>query len=433
MDIKILYSHYIRAGGKVCTDTRKVVEGSIFFALKGPNFNANLYAKQALEQGCLFAVVDDESVVEDERYLLVQDGLMALQQLARHHRKQMKCPVIAIGGSNGKTTTKELLHKVLSEKYETVSTKGNLNNHIGVPLTLLSISKQTEIAVIEMGANRIGDMKELCEIALPDSGIITNIGKEHLEGFGSLEGVAQGESELYYFLLKNDGLAFVNADDEWLVRMSSRLKNVFTYGTSSADLLGNAISLNPSIVFEVSYKSESSPMVSSNLSGDYNFSNILAASAIGVYYKVGLPEICKGISEYVPQNNRSQWVYTTRFKIFMDAYNANPSSMEVALRNFASVESDYKLVILGDMFELGKYANEEHKALVDFCSEFAFDKVLFAGTHFAEVAKTGGNIEVFETTEKAGEWLKNNMPKNGTVMLKASRGMQLEKLLPLFD
>ncbi len=307
--MQTLYSQY-KETYNVSTDTRKLEPGCIFFALKGPNFNGNRFAAQALASGAAYAVVDEEEFVTDQRYILVPDALKALQDLATYHRQQLKIPIIAIGGSNGKTTTKELTARVLGKRFNVVATAGNLNNHIGVPLTLLSVKPGTNLAVIEMGANRIGDIEELCAIALPDSGIITNIGKEHLEGFGSLEGVARAESELYHFLDANGGLAFVNLNDEWLERMGGRLQRKTTYGFGeeiNADVKGTLLESRPGIKYHIQ-QGDTVIEGTSVLMGDYNFQNIMAAAAIGLHFGVSAPDIVSAVASYTPTNNRSQLI-----------------------------------------------------------------------------------------------------------------------------
>lgn len=429
MNTADLYELFLTSTG-ISTDTRKIESGSMFFALKGPNFNANTFALEALNKGASFAVIDEASYATDARCILVEDVLSSLQLLARHHRRQLSIPVIAIVGSNGKTTTKELITSCLATTFNVWATPGNLNNHIGLPLTLLKLTKQHEVAVIEMGANHIGENAELCTIAEPTLGIVTNNGMDHLEGFGDIEGVAKSNSELYYYLLKNDGLAFVNAHDEWLMRMSARLSKRKTYAANtpsrnvSADFMGNAAQLQPEILF--SFDGINGTSV---LSGDYNFDNIMAAIAISSHLGVSSQNAVKGIVDYLPKNNRSQWIQKTFSLIFMDAYNANPSSMEVALRNFAGMNQHPKMVIMGDMFEMGTYAASEHQRMVDLCRTLSFETIILVGEHFKQTSHEG--MLAFATTQHAAEWLKAQTPQHQLVFLKGSRGMKLETLEPL--
>ncbi|KAB2914493.1 MAG: UDP-N-acetylmuramoyl-tripeptide--D-alanyl-D-alanine ligase [Bacteroidetes bacterium] len=433
--IQHLYGLYTRSY-KVCTDTRNIIEGSIFFALKGANFNGNLFAADALEKGAAYAVVDEEIATTDERILKTDDALQALQQLANYHRRQLNIPVIAVGGSNGKTTTKELLLAVLSKKYNTLATGGNLNNHIGVPLTLLSITPQVEIAVIEMGTNQPGDMELLCQIAEPNYGITTNIGKEHLEGFGGIEGVAKEESMLYLHLLHHNGLAFVNANDEWLVRMASRLERQYKYGydteqrkITSADYKGELLSVNPFIEAVLPY---GAGVIKANLSGEYNFQNIMAAASIGHYFEVEAEQIKAAVEVYAPTNNRSQVVKRGSNVLYMDCYNANPSSMEVALRNFAGFETPNKIVVIGDMLELGSFAPAEHEAMATLCKQLGFETVYFVGPIFAPYAQIA-NARHFENSTLLREHFLVQKPQNSYILFKASRGIALEKAAAAFE
>ncbi len=429
MTIEELYALYCQHP-LVCTDTRKIEKGCIFFALKGPNFNANTFAAEALAKGAAYAVIDEATDQSKPELLLVDDVLNTLQQLATHHRKELNIPVLAIVGSNGKTTTKELITAVLSEKYKVLATPGNFNNHIGLPLTLLQLNKNHEIAVIEMGANHIGENALLCDIAQPSHGLITNNGKDHLEGFGSIEGVAQSNSELYYYLLKNNGTAFVNANDEWLMRMASRLTQKLTYAGNAgdkhtqADYTGYAQALRPQIVFRMN---DSTELIASHLSGDYNFDNMMAAVACGLYFKLTAAEVKRGIEKYIPQNNRSQVIKKEHNTIYLDAYNANPSSMEASLRNFAAMEIPQKIAILGDMFELGIYAEQEHANMIKICRELELSKVLLVGNMFHAQNKETSFFS-FETTEEAAAYLSAHPVSGANIFMKGSRGMKLESL-----
>lgn len=432
MNTDFLYQLFLNSTG-ISTDTRKITPGSLFFALRGPNFNANTFALEALQKGAAYAIIDDETYAHDSRCICVDNTLESLQQLARHHRRQLNIPVIAIVGSNGKTTTKELITSCLSTTFNVWATPGNLNNHIGLPLTLLQLTPEHEVAVIEMGANHIGENEVLCNIAEPTLGIVTNNGMDHLEGFGDIEGVAKSNSELYYFLLKNNGLAFVNAHDEWLVRMSARLNTRITYAANTvsreiqANIIGVASQLQPNIQF-----SFQEVIGHSVLSGDYNFDNIMAAIAISTHLGVSAINAVKGISDYTPKNNRSQWIQKTSSQIFMDAYNANPSSMEAALRNFAAIEGPLpKMVIMGDMFEMGQYAASEHQRMVDLCKSLNFETIVIIGEHFMQTNHEG--IHAFSTTKETATWIEQLPVKNRLIFLKGSRGMKLETLEPLFS
>lgn len=423
---KDLYQFFLN-NSKICTDTRKISPGCLFFALKGANFNGNAFAPKALEMGAAYAVIDQPEYAISDKYLLVNDVLIALQELSTYHRSQLNIPVIAIVGSNGKTTTKELITSVLSTKYKVLSTPGNFNNHIGLPLTLLMLEPTHEIAVIEMGANHIGENAFLCELAKPTHGIITNNGKDHLEGFGSLEGVAQSNSELYYYLLKHNGKAYVNANDEWLVRMSRGLNNKITYAANTAtkqtkaDIAAMANSLQPEINFEFNQTT-----INSCLSGDYNFDNIMAAVAIGNDFNLATTDIKQGIEHYKPTNLRSQLIKTERNTIFLDAYNANPSSMEVSIRNFAAMPGENKMLILGDMFELGKFEAEEHQNIANICQKFNFKEVILCGQAFG---KTQHAFKSFNQTQEAKNYLSSLNLTNAFVFIKGSRGMKLEDLI----
>jgi len=421
---KIFLQHPI-----ISTDTRKIEKGSLFFALKGDRFNANTFAEQALEQGAAYVVIDEAAYKKSDKFVLVDDVLTFLQNLSKYHRQQLQIPVIAIVGSNGKTTTKELIHSVLSEKFVTLSTPGNFNNHIGLSLTLLMIKPEHQMAVIEMGANHVGENAFLCEIADPNFGLITNNGKDHLEGFGSIEGVAKSNSELYYYLLKNSGLAFVNAHDEWLLRMAARLENKKTYAGNfegkekPADYVAFASQLQPNIEFSI----QQSSSITSHLSGDYNFDNIMAAVALGLHFGMNEEEIKNGIEKYQPKNNRSQIIKTNKNTVYMDAYNANPSSMELAIKNTAMMPSPNKVFILGDMFELGAYAEAEHKNIIQLCQDLKLENVMLVGSEFKKYNTS--TYTCFETTQEAKDSLTKSPLQDSFLFIKGSRGMKLETLL----
>jgi UDP-N-acetylmuramoyl-tripeptide--D-alanyl-D-alanine ligase len=400
----------------VDTDTRNIRKNTIFFALKGDNFNGNTFAEQALKLGASYAVVDEKEFQTNDRILLVADVLKALQELANFHRKQLHIPIIGLTGSNGKTTTKELIHVVLSKKFNTIATKGNLNNHIGVPLTLLSMTNKTELGIVEMGANHQKEIEFLCTICEPDFGYIANFGKAHLEGFGGVEGVIKGKSELYTFLKANQKTAFVNADDAIQVEKTKEIKSV-SFTTETIQFL----EVNPFV--KLSYGNTT---IQSNLIGKYNFTNIAAAIAMGTYFKISETAIKEAIESYIPANNRSQILTTKYNTIILDAYNANPSSMQVALENFDTLKAPSKVVILGDMFELGKESEHEHQAIVDLATAFNFDETYFVGENF-NIAKT--NKPQFKTYQVFEDFLKKNPLKNYSILIKGSRGMRLERIL----
>jgi UDP-N-acetylmuramoyl-tripeptide--D-alanyl-D-alanine ligase len=401
----------------------------MFFALKGESFDGNKFAVEALEKGAHCAVVDDPDLPPDDRYFQVRDSLEALQSLAAFHRKNIRAQVIGITGSNGKTTTKELIYSALSAKYKTISTFGNLNNHIGVPLTVLSIREPVEYAVVEMGANHQGEIKALCAISDPDFGIITNIGKAHLEGFGGPEGVVRAKSELYQHIRDKKGMVFVNEDDPLLSSLSSGM-NKLTYGTAAdADCSGSVISSYPCLTVEFKYGQSAPGVIHSHLAGHYNFGNIMTAVAVGKYFKVDDDLLIRAIGEYIPSNNRSQVRKTERNTLILDAYNANPSSMKAALENFQNLPASPKMVILGDMMELGDFARAEHEEIVGQVLRFAPDKILLIGELFSQTTRQQ-DIVYFIDTDSAASWLASRNLSGFTILLKGSRKMQLEKLTP---
>lgn len=418
MQVSEFYNHFIKANFNFITDSRKISSGCVFFALKGDNFNGNSFAIKALEQGASYAVVD-ENVGTDKRLILVDDVLTYMQELAHFHRKCFDIPVVGICGSNGKTTTKNLIYRVLAKKYKTHCTQGNFNNHIGVPITLLEMPQDAEVAIIELGTNSPGEIAELCSITNPNYGLITNIGKEHLEGFGTLEAVAKEESEIYHYLLKNKGTAFVNADDDWLSRMSRGLENKILFTKADCKIE----TLVPTIQF--SYKNVS---FTSSLMGDYNLDNILTAIAIGEHLRVDLQYIRDGIAEYQPDNNRSQLIQKGTNTILLDAYNANPSSMQVAISNFAKMPQIQKVLILGDMFEMGPTANQEHDELLQWCTQFGFTKIYTLGDHFSAIS-VNSDISTPSSMEKLGEEIKTVDYQNTAFLIKGSRGMKMERVV----
>ncbi|MCU0370400.1 MAG: UDP-N-acetylmuramoyl-tripeptide--D-alanyl-D-alanine ligase [Bacteroidales bacterium] len=411
---------------RITTDSRNVPPDSIFFAIKGDLYDGNSFAAEALEKGAIHAIVSDPAAVAGNRYSLVPDTLLALQQLASHHRRQINAKIIGITGSNGKTTTKELVGRVLGASYPAVITRGNLNNHIGVPLTLLSINKDTEFAIIEMGANHPGEIAGLCRIARPDYGIITNIGKAHLEGFGSFEGVVRAKSELFDFIRENDGLVFINLDNDLLCKLAKGMRMI-TYGSSAlAGCSGTITERYPYL--SVRWRSGGQTgKVDSKLFGDYNFENIMAAICIGLNFGIAPELIEHEIGNYQPDNNRSQMIKTRKNILILDAYNANPSSMKAALVNFAEHAARSKMIILGDMMELGEYSHQEHLEIVDLIRKLHFDKVVLVGEIFGSAAKGGDEI-CFGTISEVEIWLQNHPVLDQSILVKGSRKMQLERI-----
>jgi len=426
-----LYGFYLKASQAICTDTRKLEKGALFFALKGANFNANEFAQKAIDEGCSLAVVDEEQFVTNEKIVLVADVLEALQQLANFHRKQFTIPVLAITGSNGKTTNKELINAVVSKRYNTLATVGNLNNHIGVPLTLLKLKQEHEFAIIEMGANHQGEIDALCRIADPDYGLITNIGKAHLEGFGGIEGVKKGKSELYKYLKAKDGKAFVNGDDEVLHDLAFDNDKI-TYGCKKLyDVIGKDCGSTETVRFKYTTRYGEKDWnriaeIKTQILGSYNFINCLGAACVGYYFKVEEAEIREALENYLPNMNRSQLVKTGRNTIILDAYNANPNSMKAAIENFAKYTSDHKLILLGDMFELGEYSLEEHRKLVELLKENKLGNVMLVGKEFFKLNES--NFKSFKTTEECKEYLQKHPVSDTTILIKGSRGMKMEAL-----
>lgn len=421
MTVEDIYKLYLK-NRSVSTDTRKIKKGDIFFALKGPNFDANAFATKALEAGASYVVIDDAKYKLNDQYILVADVLKSLQALALHHRRQLNIPVIGITGSNGKTTTKELMRNVLSTTYKTYSTIGNLNNHIGVPLTLLSIDESIEMAIIEMGANKVGDIKELVEIAEPTHGLITNIGHAHTEGFGGIEGVIRGKSELYQFLIAHKGEVFINSQNEILHNMSKRFENPYHYPAAGDYYHCRFLEASPFVKLET----EGGDIVETQLIGAYNFENIAAALCIGKFFKVPAEEANKAVSDYVPSNNRSQVVKKGTNTIIMDAYNANPNSMEAAIKNFQAMEGEHKVVILGDMFELGDYSQSAHTKLGEQVSRAGFEKVIFCGKSIKAATSANPGAHYFEDKAALNQFLQKQNFINTMILVKASRGIGLE-------
>lgn len=427
-NLENLYKVYLTCKN-VSTDTRKIIPGSLFFALKGDRFNGNTFAGKALEAGANYAIVDEKEYATDDRYILVEDSLKALQQLANYHRKQLPIPFIGITGSNGKTTTKELMNAVLSKKYRTYATRGNLNNHIGVPLTVLSMTSEIEIAIIEMGANKVGDIEELVTICEPTHGIITNIGRAHLEGFGGIEGVKLGKGELYDFLQFRNGVIFVNSLNETLKQMiESRYFGEIVQYPKVGDYL--SCELLTSTPF-VKYRSENGEIVETQLSGAHNFENIAAALCAGKYFEVDADAANMAISGYLSENNRSQVVKKGSNTVFLDAYNANPTSMQASLEYFMTVQAPNKIVVLGDMFELGEESDEEHRRIGEVIAKGHFDKVLLCGKRMQ--AAVAANPKAFYFIDKfsLNNWLQENKLYNAQILIKGSRGMGLETIVEL--
>ncbi|AQS95126.1 UDP-N-acetylmuramoyl-tripeptide--D-alanyl-D-alanine ligase [Polaribacter sp. BM10] len=414
-EIYKLYSkHYL-----VDTDTRKIRENTLFFALKGANFNGNKFAAEAIKKGASFAIIDEEEYHNNKTTILVTNVLETLQDLARHHRKQLKATIIALTGSNGKTTTKELINVVLSKKYNTKATRGNLNNHIGVPLTLLSFTPDVEMGIVEMGANHQKEIEFLCSIANPDYGYITNFGKAHLEGFGGVEGIIKGKSELYDYLKKNNKTVFINTDDELQVQKTNGCNTIH---------FNNSIKLIDASPFvKLSFNSN---IITTNLIGSYNYNNIAVAITIGNYFKVLEADIQSAIEKYTPTNNRSQIIDKDSNYIILDAYNANPSSMKVALENFVRLESKFKTVILGDMFELGSSAEIEHQYIVDLADSFNFENTFYVGENFYKTTTKNKKLISFSELE---DFIKKNPLENQKILIKGSRGMGLERILNFID
>ena len=426
MNINTIHSLFLECT-KVSTDTRKIEKDCLFVALKGDNFDANTFAKEALDKGAKFVIIDNNEYYINEKTILVNDSLETLQELAKFHRTYLGLPIIALTGSNGKTTTKELIHAVLSKKYNTIATIGNLNNHIGVPLTLLRFTKDTEIGIVEMGANHQKEIEFLCEIAQPDYGYITNFGKAHLEGFGGVEGVIKGKSEMYNFLQENNKMAFVNLDDAIQNEKTTQLKR-FTFSTSNknTDVRIGHIEANPMV--KINYNNL---FIHSHLIGLYNANNINAAITIGNYFKVTDNLIKEAIENYIPENNRSQLIQKNGNEIVLDAYNANPSSMTAAIMNFIQLDKANKIAILGDMFELGNESLLEHKKVIELLENQSEIKTYFIGKDFYANKLNSNHITFFEDFNSFANFLRERKPTNSLLLIKGSRGMALEKSLEL--
>ena len=424
MDIPHIHGLFLKCNS-LAIDTRKIAPNSLFVAIKGENYDANTFAKEAIEKGASYVLIDNADYFIDSRTVLVEDSLIALQELAKFHRQYLKLPIIALTGSNGKTTTKELINVVLSKKYNTKATVGNLNNHIGVPLTLLSFDEKAEIGIVEMGANHKKEIAFLCDLAQPDYGYITNFGKAHLEGFGGVEGVIQGKSEMYDFLFKNDKLAFINLEDPIQVA-KSRTMNFYSFGLNKegANVNINSITANPFV--EISF---SNLLVQTHLIGLYNANNVNAAITIGKYFGVEDLAIKEALESYIPENNRSQLLSKGSNRIILDAYNANPSSMAVAIANFLQLDSQNKILVLGDMFELGAESSQEHKAIVDLLSNEKNTVSYFIGKEFYDNRIDKKDFHFYATFESFSNHLKETKIENSYLLIKGSRGMALERTL----
>ena len=430
MQIENLYTIYLQHPS-IQTDTRKIKKDDLFFALKGENFNGNIFAQQAIELGAAYAIIDEEISFNSPKIIKVNNVLQTLQALAKHHREQFntmpngrQVPFIAITGSNGKTTTKELIHQVLSTTYQTYTTEGNLNNHIGIPLTILKVKKDAQIVVIEMGANHQKEIESYCTYTLPTHGLITNCGKAHLEGFGGLLGIRKGKGELYDYLRANKGKVFLMNDYDYLIEMAKGIAATFTYGTINADVIGTI--LKDDTFLQVAISKGITETIKTQLVGDYNLPNVLAAVAIGVYFKVDEVKIKNALENYTPSNSRSQLIKKDSNTIILDAYNANPSSMKLAIENFAKIEADKKVLLLGGMMELGNESITEHQAIVDLLNNYNWLNVVLVGGDFNKITHP---YIYFDNASKAKEWLINKNFVDTYFLIKGSRSMQMEKVL----
>lgn len=425
MQIEELYKIFL-SYPSVQTDTRKLKKGDLFFALKGPSFNGNLFAKQALEDGAAYAVTDEPLDFTSENVIAVNDVLATLQQLAKYHRQQFSIPFIAITGSNGKTTTKELVHEVLSSSYNTYTTEGNLNNHIGIPLTILKIKQDAEIAVIEMGANHLKEIESYCQYTLPTHGLITNCGKAHLEGFGDIEGVRKGKGELFDYLRANNGTAFIMHDYDYLREMSHDIKTVLSYGTTNDAAITGTVDNSSGFLSVKITKGITPCIIKTQLVGDYNLPNVLAAVAVGKYFNVADEKIKKALENYIPSNSRSQLIEKGSNQIILDAYNANPSSMKAAIENFAKMEGSKKVLLLGGMMELGEESMNEHLSVINVIHNYKWNNVVLVGGDYNKLQHPYINLD---NAEQAKEWLAKQQFENTQLLVKGSRSMKMERVL----
>lgn len=426
MEIQDLYKIYLQYP-IVGTDTRNIEKDSIFFALKGPSFNGNSFALKALEAGAAYAVIDEAQDIENDRFLLVDNVLDTLHALAKVHRETFNIPFIGITGSNGKTTTKELVHAVLSQQYKTYFTQGNLNNHIGIPLTILRVKPDAEIAIIEMGANHQKEIEGYCKYAEPGFGIITNCGKAHLEGFGGVEGVRKGKGELYDYIRANDGVIFAFDDYDYLHDMSKGIAKIHWYGTENGEIVGRETANDPFLKLEITKGFEKPFTIDTQLVGSYNLPNILCAVAIGRAFDISLGKIQYAISAYAPSNSRSQLLQSGTNKIILDAYNANPTSMSAAIQNFAGLKSDKKVLMLGAMMELGECSKEEHQNILALIKQYNWDNVVLVGGDF-------GHIDVspylyFKDSNEAKNWFQEQKIENAEILIKGSNSMHMSRIL----
>lgn len=424
MQTEELYQIYQRFPS-VQTDTRKLKPDDLFFALKGDNFNGNQFAKQALEAGAAYAVIDEEPGFADDRLIMTNNVLQTLQQLAKYHRQQFKIPFLAITGSNGKTTTKELIHAVLSSHLTTYTTEGNLNNHIGIPLTLLKVKQDAQIAVVEMGANHQKEIEAYCKYTLPTHGLINNVGKAHLEGFGGIEGVKKGKGELYDFIRETKGTIFINTDFDYLQEMSRGISSQITYGTNNASVTGHLLASKPFLQINITSDADIGE-VQTQLVGDYNLPNVLAAVAVGKYFNVPAKKIKQAIENYTPSNSRSQLVVKNSNRIILDAYNANPSSMKAAIENFAKLHAAKKVLMLGGMAELGEESLAEHQSLINLIQQYQWTKVVLVGGDFLKINHP---FTSFNTSAEAKEWFQQQNFTDADLLIKGSRSMQMEKVI----
>ncbi|HPB25698.1 MAG TPA: UDP-N-acetylmuramoyl-tripeptide--D-alanyl-D-alanine ligase [Bacteroidales bacterium] len=424
MNIEQLYNIFLEHPA-ISTDTRKLTPDSLFFALKGEHFNGNKFAKQALDQGVAYAIIDEKEYVTGDKTILVDNTLECLQKLAAFHRSKLTIPVIGISGSNGKTTSKELIHTVLAEKFNVFSTQGNLNNHIGVPLSVLQITPSHEIAVIEMGANHVGEIQQLCTISQPNYGLITNVGKAHLEGFGNFENVIKAKTELYRYLEQQDGLVFINFNNATLKAHAHNIRQ-YSYGTNQqANIHTTFIVANPYVKL---YWEDKKTIIESKLIGKYNFENILCAIAVGDYFQVSPEQIKHAVEIYFPSNSRSEFIHKEDNTIILDAYNANPTSMIAALENFNLMQSTNKVVMLGDMLELGAYKKMEHEKIIEFLNNSNYNQVFLVGSNFYE-ANTRNDFLTFKSSQLLRDHLKAHPLHDALILVKGSRGTQMEHVL----
>lgn len=425
MQIEELYKIFLQYPS-VQTDTRKLKEGDLFFALKGDNFNGNLFAQQALAAGAAYAVIDEPVNFESNKLIAVDDVLTTLQLLAKHHRQQFAIPFIAITGSNGKTTTKELVHEVLSTSYKTYTTEGNLNNHIGIPLTILKIKKDAEIAVIEMGANHQKEIEGYCKYTLPTHGLITNCGKAHLEGFGGIEGVRKGKGELFTYLKDTNGTAFIMDDYDYLKPMSSGIQSIISYGTKSSTAVQGVVANSSGYLFVNIIKGIAPGVIKTQLVGDYNLPNVLAAVTAGNFFNVSDDKIKHALENYTPSNSRSQLVEKGTNKIILDAYNANPTSMKAAIENFASMDGTKKILLLGGMMELGEESIEEHKGIIELIGKYNWQHVVLVGGDYKKITHP---YLYFDDSLQAKKWLTSQHFEHTQLLIKGSRSMKMERVL----